>query len=71
MIATTVTVWGKKWFDQWLLVQLDNSTMAAVGSRGVSHNSESMYLLRHLSFNAAKFQLLFALVHIPGKQTLY
>ena len=49
--------WDKKWFGQWLRMQLDTSAMVAVGSSGVSHYSESMHLLRYVLLPSSSYRL--------------
>ena len=61
---------GQKWFGQSLLVQSDIIATVAMVNSGVSHNSETMHLLRCLAFIVAKFQLSFAAAHILGEKTL-
>ena len=67
-IVIVAALWGKRWSGWALLVQSDNiATVTMVNSR-TSHNSEAMHLLRCLSFIAAKLQLSFSAVHLPGEQ---
>jgi len=66
-IVVAVAVWGHEWRGCTIRCRCDNAAVVAIIRSGSSRDPSAMHLMRCLFFFTARYQIVLAPVHIPGK----
>ena len=66
-IVVSVAVWGHSWRGCTIRCRCDNAAVVAIIRSGSSRDPTAMHLMRCLFFFTARYQIVLAPEHIPGK----
>ena len=66
-IVVSVAVWGHNWRGCTIRCRCDNVAVVAIIQSGSSRDPTAMHLMQCLFFLTARFQIVLAPAHIPGK----